>query len=167
MAVNSAAQAKYRVFDGSGGVHFVECFMCALQLVNDYDSLNISTYCDWYGPNYEVTVASSQFGGAVTVTPTTAMFLNGGSCVINRVAFNQSAADELLANGYSKFTLPEQHYDLPTDTKVSTVTQAILNSAENKAATSPIAPIVAAAFVGVVIIALSVLAYKKFRFTKN
>ena len=91
------------------------------------------------------------------------MFLNGGSCVINRVAYNQTAADALLANGYSAYTLPEQHYDLPKETTLTPLTQAATTSTKNDSAQTPIIPIAIGAFAGAAIIALSVVAYKKFK----
>ncbi len=166
MEANANAQVKYKIKDGSGAIHYVECFMCALNLINDHDTLTISTYCDWYGPNYPIIVESSKFGKAVNVTPSTAIFLNGGSCVINRVAYNQTAADELLANGYSKHTLPEQHYDLPTDTKVATVANsAIMPNENNVIEPSASGLMLIGVIAGVAIIAVSIAAYKKFKLT--
>jgi hypothetical protein len=165
MTVNADAQAKYQIIDGTGKVHYAECYMCALNLINDYDNLTITSYCDWYGPNYLVTVVSSQFGKEVTVTPSTAIFLSGGSCVINRVAYNQTAADALLANGFSEYTLTEQHYALPANTKVTSVTQEALTLSKN----APALPsnlslsIIIGAVAGVIVIVLSVVAYKKLK----
>ena len=62
MDVTSESQVRYRVTDGNGKAHYVECYMCALQLINDYESLHIETYCDWYGPNYPITVDTSNYG---------------------------------------------------------------------------------------------------------
>jgi len=164
MDVTSADQVKYKIVDGNGTVHYAECYMCALDLVKKYDKLTITSYCDWYGPNYTVTVESQQFGKEVKVSPSTAMFLNGGSCVINRVAYNQTAADALLAGGFSKYSLPEQHYDLPNETNVTTVNQAALALTKNTANQTPIGPLIIGALAGVAIIALSVIAYKKLKF---
>jgi hypothetical protein len=161
MEVNPEAQAKYVIVDGNGTKHYAECFMCALNLINDYDQLTITTYCDWYGPNYPVTVQSSQFGKEVNVSPSNAMFLNGGSCVINRVAYNQTAADELLRNGFSMYTLQAQHYDLPSETKVSTIVVAATNTGQKDTPQSPIPLLTIGAIAGVAIIALSIIAYKK------
>ena len=38
MDVTADSQARYRVTDENGKVHYVECFMCAMQLVNDYEN---------------------------------------------------------------------------------------------------------------------------------
>jgi hypothetical protein len=167
MEVAEDAQAKYIITDGNGTVHYAECFMCALNLINKYDQLTITSYCDWYGPNYTVTVQSSQFGKDVNVTPSTAMFLNGGSCVINRVAYNQTAADVLLANGFSTYTLPEQHYDMPNGTNVTLVTQAAMTLAKNTSNPTLTVPIIIGVFAGAAIIGLSILSYKKLKSNKN
>ncbi len=138
--------------------------MCALNLLKKYDQLTISTYCDWYGSDYPITVQSSNYGANVTVTPSTAMFLNGGSCVINRVAYNQTAADLLLANGYSNNTLSSQHYPLPSDTKIISVSQAAVEFSQNKATLNPgeiPSLLIVGAVAGVAVVVLSVVAYFK------
>jgi hypothetical protein len=165
MDVPADAQAKYSITDGNGIVHYAECYMCALQLINRYDQVTIASYCDWYGPNYTVTVESSQYGKVVNVTPSTAMFLNGGSCVINRVAYNKSAADALLANGFSKYTLSEQHYDLPTGTKATTVEEAAMTFADTSPAPTSQTPLIliVATVVGVAIIATTCVAFWKMK----
>jgi hypothetical protein len=167
MEVAADAQTKYLITDGNGTAHYAECYMCALNLINKFDQLTINSYCDWYGPNYTVTVQSSQFGKDVNVTPPTAMFLNGGSCVINRVAYNQTAADALLANGFSRYTLPEQHYDMPNGTNVTTLTQAAITLAKNTSNPTLTVPIIIGVFAGAAIIGLSILSYKKLKSNKN
>jgi hypothetical protein len=137
--------------------------MCALNLVNDYDQLTITSYCDWYGPNYTIAVQSSNFGQLVNVSPSTAMFLNGGSCVINRVAYNQTAANQLMANGFSTYTLQEQHHDLPANTNIESLTNAALSLAKNNTNQSPTIPIAIVAFAGVVIIAMSFVIYRRMK----
>lgn len=164
MEVTAEAQTKYVITHGNGALHYAECFMCALNLVNKYDKLDIITYCDWYGLNYPITIQSSQYGKEVTVNPPTALFMNGGSCVINRAAYNQTAADLLLANGYSQHTLLEQRYALPSDTKVSSVVQAALMFNQNKPAQSSQTipfPLIIGVIAGGVIIVSSVVAYHK------
>jgi hypothetical protein len=163
MEVNADAQARYIIVDGSGQTHYVECFMCALNLLNDYDNLTITTCCDWYGSSYPITVQSQQFGAVVNVTPSTAMFLKGGSCVTNRVAYNQTAADQLLANGFSQYTLSEQCYDLPADTTVALVANYALVSAKNDVNPTATGPVLIAGTAGAAIIALSIVAYKRLR----
>ena len=125
MDVTPESQTRYSVTDGTGTVHYVECFMCAMQLINDFETLHIATYCDWYGPNYPITINTSNYGKTVNVSPPNAIYLRGGSCVTARAAYNQTAADNLLSNGYSQYTSPEQHYALPSTTQVKLVNDAI------------------------------------------
>jgi hypothetical protein len=165
MDVSADAQARYVITDGNGNVHYVECFMCALQLLKDYPTLHMQTYCDWYGPSYPITVDSTNYGQDVVVTPSTAMFLRGGSCVTARAAYNQTAADNLLTNGYSQYTSPEQQYALPSTTQVKTVNDAIdAWYVQPKATTTPTNLILALAVVaGVVVVVMSFVAYKKIK----
>ncbi len=166
MKVSPEAQARYLATDETGAVHYVECFMCALNLVKSYSQIHIVTSCDWYGPNYQITIDSKNFGNEVTVNPSAAMFLNGGSCVINRAAYNQTAVDALLVNGFSQFTLNDQHYALPSSTKVATVLNAALEYGKTSTTTdSPQinAVLFVAAVVGAVVIAGSFLAFRKLR----
>lgn len=166
MDVTPADQVKYQIVDGTGTVHYAECFMCALRILNDYNDVNITTYCDWNGPNRTITVQSTNYGSQVTVTPSTAMFLNGGSCVINRVAYDQTAANDLLANGFSsQYTLPEQCYPMPTGTNVTSVKDAALSFAAKPSTPVgiPTALILIAAVAAIVIVVGAVVAYKKLK----
>ena len=170
MTVSLEAQARYLATDGTGTVHYVECFMCALNLVKEYSQVHIVTSCDWYGPGYAITVDSKNFGKEVTVDPSTAMFLNGGSCVINRAAYNQTAADMLLANGYSQFTLSDQHYALPSNTKVASVLNAALAYGGTSTTAEPPQTntvLIAVAAIGAAVIAGSFLAFKKLKNTEK
>jgi hypothetical protein len=163
MDVTFESQLRYIVTDGNGNDHFVECYMCALALVNDYEAVHIETYCDWYGPDYPITVDSSNYGGKVIVNPSTAMFLRGGSCVTARAAYNQTAADNLLAQGFSQYTSSEQLYALPASTQVKLVSEAIdlWYSEPRTTGTSTSLALVLVAVIGATIVISSVFAYKK------
>ena len=167
MDVTPESQARYKVTDVTGNIHYVECFMCAMQLINDYETLHIETYCDWYGPNYPITVDTSNHGATVVVNPSTAIFLRGGSCVTARAAYNQTAADNLMANGFSQYTSPEQLYLLPSTTQVKLVNDAIsIWYAKADTTAAPTSLMLALALVvGVVIIVGSVFAFKKLKST--
>jgi hypothetical protein len=167
MDVTADSQARYQVTDGNGNIHYVECMMCALSLINDYEIVNIRTYCDWYGPNYPIAVVSSNYGASVTVTPSTALFLRGGSCVTARAAYNQTAADNLLTNGFSQYTSPEQQYALPSSTEVKTIANAIqtwyallVNSNSDN---SSQLTLIVAAIVGIAVIIGTAIGYKKIK----
>jgi hypothetical protein len=165
MDVTPESQTRYKITDGTGNIHYVECFMCAMQLINDYQTLHIATYCDWYGPTYPIEVDTSNYGATVSVNPPTAIFLRGGSCVTARAAYNQTAADNLLSNGFSQNTSPEQQYALPSTTQVKLVNDAISTwyaKADATAAPTSLTLVLALA-VGIVIIISSVVAYKKLK----
>jgi hypothetical protein len=168
MDVTAESQARYKVTDGNGNVHYVECFMCALQLVNDYETLHIKTYCDWYGPNYPVTIDTTNYGNTVTVNPTTATYIRGGSCVTARAAYNQTAVDALMASGFSQYTSPEQRYALPSDSMVTLVKDAVLNIAQNSPTKDAqggqnTTVLLAVAAAGIAFIAIAVVAFKKLK----
>jgi hypothetical protein len=165
MDVNAESQARYKVTDGNGKVHYVECFMCALNLVNDYETLHIETFCDWYGPNYPIAIDSTNYGAALIVSPSTAIFLRGGSCVTARAAYNQTAADNLLAKGFSQYTSPEQQYPLPSTTQVKLVNDAIGTwyAQPNTTATPASLTLVLISIVGIAVVAGSIFAFKKMK----
>jgi hypothetical protein len=165
MDVTSDSQARYKITDGTGNVHYVECFMCAMQLINNYETLHMTTYCDWYGPNYPITVNTSNYGATVNVSPSTALFLRGGSCVTARAANNQTAADNLLANGFSQYTSLEQRYALPSTTQIKLVNDAIYNwYAKADVTGAPSSLMLSLALVvGVIIIGVSIFAFKKLK----
>jgi hypothetical protein len=165
MTVSADSQARYRITDGQGNLHYVECFMCALELINQYDTLHIETTCDWYGPGYPIIVDSKGYGQTVNVNPSNAIFLRGGSCVTARVAYNQTAADNLLTNGFSQYASSEQHYSLPSTTEVKSVKNAIqtwyIQADTNQGPVS--ITLIFALVIGLVMIGGSVVAYKKLK----
>ncbi len=165
MDVSPDSQTRYRITDGNGNIHYVECFMCALQLVNDYQTLHIETYCDWYGPNYTIVINTTNYGQAVTASPSTTMYLRGGSCVTARAAYNQTAADNLLANGFSQYTSTEQRYALPSTTQVKLVNDAINTwyAQADATAGSTSLTLILGLIVGAAIIGGTVIAYKKIK----
>jgi hypothetical protein len=165
MDVTPDSQTRYRITDGTGKIHYVECFMCAMQLINDYDSLKIQSYCDWYGPNYPITINALNYGKTVSISPSTAIYLRGGSCVTSRAAYNQTAADNLLTSGFSQYTSPEQHYALPSTTQVKLMNDAINSWYAQADTTAAPTSLVLVLFlvVGVAIIGGSIVAYKRLK----
>ena len=128
MNVAADSQAYLKVVDANGTVHYVECIMCALKLLNktNYEQLNITAYCDWYGPNYNITINAREHGNVVSVNPPNAMVVSGGGCTKNRIAYNQTAVDALIANGYSNYTTTMLRTALPANATVMTIAQAAL-----------------------------------------
>ena len=163
MQVGEDAQQHFAVYDGDGTRHWVECIGCALKLLKTYDTIRIETYCDWYGPDYPVVAEISQQGAVTTVNPSTAVILMGGGCTANRVAYNQTAADELLANGYSEYTMMMMQQALPANTNVTTIQKRALTFAATSEEAAPQSYLLPAviAVVGIVVIAGAIVAYKK------
>ena len=163
MEVGADAQQHFAVYDGDGTKHWVECIGCSLKLLKTYDTIRIETYCDWYGPDYPVVAEISQQGAVTTVNPSTAVILMGGGCTANRVAYNQTAADELLANGYSAYTMMMMQQALPANTNVTTIQKRALTFAATSEEAAPQSYLLPAviAVVGIVVIAGAIVAYKK------
>jgi hypothetical protein len=165
MTVGADAQDHLKVFDGNGTRHWVECIGCALKLLKTCDTLHIETYCDWYGPNYTVTIDISEHGKVTTVTPDTALLLIGGGCTGNRVAYNQTAADSLLANGYSQYTMTMMQQTLPANTNTTSFPAKALTFTIADTAQPSSQPLMLAliAVVGIAVIAGSLIAFKKLK----
>jgi hypothetical protein len=98
MVVTADDEFHFKITDGQNQTRKVECIMCALNLIKFAETLHIETFCDWYGPNYKITIDSTEYGAQVTVNPDTAMYLYIGDCENNRIAYNQTAADNLQAS---------------------------------------------------------------------
>lgn len=166
MTVGPDALAHLKVTDGNGATHYVECIGCALKLLKTYDTIHIETYCDWYGPDYPITADISQHGAVSNINPESALLLVGGGCTGNRVAYNQTAADELLANGFSQYTMMMMKQALPANTNVTTITKRALTFAPTETTTetpqSPVIPIVLVVVAAAIVIG-SIVAYKKLK----
>ena len=165
MQVGADAEKHFKVYDGSDTIHYACCIGCALKMLKTYDTLHIETFCDWYGPDYPVVVDISEHGNVTSVDPATALLLIGGGCTGNRVAYNQMAADALLANGFSEHTLLIGQQALPVNTNVTTFPKRAMTFAattEEEAPQSYLFPAVLA-IVGGVVIAGAIVAYKKLK----
>ena len=106
MNVDVTGQARFKIFDATGTLHIACCPVCALRLQRTYGDLNITSFCDYYGPNYPITIIAKNNGTDVTVNPPNALIITAGGCTKNRIVYNSSAADALLAppnNGTSKW----------------------------------------------------------------
>ncbi len=122
MIVTADDQWHFKITDGDGNPVYAECFLCAVHLIKQYDSLHIETFCDYYGSDYKITIDSTGKGQHVTVSPSTAMvlYVESNICENNRVAYNQTAADYLTSN-YTELTSKLQQHDWPTPPTVMTV----------------------------------------------
>jgi hypothetical protein len=165
MTVGNDALNHLMVTDGNGTRHYVECIGCAFKLLKTYDTIKIVTFCDWYGPNYTITADISEHGAKAAVNPSTALILIGGGCTGNRVAYNQTAADQLIANGFSNYTMMMMHQALPSNTNTTTLVAKANTFAvgtTESPAFSPTTPIVLAV-AGIAVIVVAFVAFKKLK----
>jgi len=166
MTVGADALDHLKVTDGNGTRHYVECIGCALKLLKTYDSIHIETYCDWYGPDYKIIAEISQHGALTTVDPATVLLLVGGGCTGNRVAYNETAADALLAKGFSENTMMMMQQPLPANTNVTTIPVKAMTFATNNAAdAAQLSPFVVIVLfiVAVAVITGAIVGYKKLK----
>ena len=109
MSVDATGQARFKIVDGSGNSHVACCPICAFKMVKTYGQLNITSFCDYNGPSYPITIVAKNYGSSLTVNPQTAQVILGGGCAKNRLVYNSAAADALLAapnSGSSKWLSP-------------------------------------------------------------
>jgi hypothetical protein len=124
MVVTADDELHFKITDGQNQTRKVECIMCALNLIKFAETLHIETFCDWYGHNCKITIDSTEYGAQVIVNPDTTMYLYVGDCENNRIAYNQTAADN-LKTGYSQYTSLLQQHDWSTTPDVIPITQAL------------------------------------------
>ena len=164
MVVTADDQWHFKVTDGSGNSIYVECIMCALNLIKRYDTLHIETFCDYYGPDHPITIDSTGKGAQVTVNPTTAMYLYTGSCENNRVAYDQAAAD-YLETGYTQYTSKFQQHDWQMQPSVVSVVEGVnlYNEMTVQEADKSFIIILLGVVIAVVAAAIAVLAYTRLK----
>ena len=129
MTVDVTGQARFKIFDATGTLHIACCPVCALRMQRTYGDLNITAFCDYNGPSYPITIISRNNGTDVTVNPSTALIIAAGSCTKNRIVYDSSAADALLAppnNGTSKYLS-----QLSNDTVAANATRLTSNSSSS------------------------------------
>lgn len=170
MEVTSEIQSHIKITDGNGAAHYACCQGCMFRLldpVKGSPTLHIETYCDYYGPNYRIVIDASKNGNVTVCQPATASVLLGtkivASCANNRIAYNQTAANALVAQGYSQYTMKWQQQALPAGTPVMSVPAvAVAMAKKGMAYTAPSAlvPGIVGA-VGVFTLLGAVVAYKK------
>jgi len=131
MTVDAMGQTRFNIVDVNGTRHYACCPVCALRLLKSYGELNITSFCDEYGPSYPITIQIKSYGSEVTVNPASALILLGGGCAKNRIVYNSSAADALLAppkNGTSRWLSPITNATvLPNATRVGVAQAALTN----------------------------------------
>ena len=96
MNVDATGQERFRITDASGGQHVACCPICAFKLIKTYGELTITSFCDYNGPTFPITINAKQYGSVLTVNPQSAQVILGGGCPKNRLVYNSAAADALL-----------------------------------------------------------------------
>jgi hypothetical protein len=171
MLITSEMMEHFVITDGQGNRLYACCQGCMLRLldpVRGWEKLHIETFCDWYGPACKIVIDAEEHGNVVTVVPQTARILLGSkvvkSCANNRIAYNDTAVQQLLTHGYSQYTMKFQQHPLPEGTPVLPVPQAA-NMLATNVGIAYVAPnpwlIVGVVAIGVVILAGSGMAYKR------
>ncbi len=123
MDVTADSQARYRVTDENGKVHYVECFMCAMQLVNDYENFILKPTATGMDETMQ-SLSTHRIMGQKSLLIYQQLFFSGRKLCNARVAYNQTAADD-LANGFSQYISPERQYKLRATTEVKQIIEAI------------------------------------------
>jgi len=129
MTIDAIGQVRFNIVDVNNTRHYACCPVCALKLIKTYGDLNITAFCDYNGPSYPITINAKGYGSEVSVSPTSALIILGGGCAKNRIVYNATAADLLLAppnNGASSWLSPLTNATvLPNATRIG-VAQAAL-----------------------------------------
>ena len=131
MNVDATGQERFRITDASGGQHVACCPICAFKLIKTYGELNITSFCDYNGPSFPITINTKQYGSVLTVNPQSAQVILGGGCTKNRLVYNSAAADALLAppnNGTSKWLSPLTNATVLANATRMGVAQAVLQN---------------------------------------
>ena len=113
--------------------------MCAFKLIKTSGGeANITTFCDYYGPSYPITISAKINGSKVTINPQSAIVIAGGGCAKNRLVYNSTAADLLLAppnSGSSRWLSPMQNASVAGNATRTSLAQQILQTAGGSAST--------------------------------
>ncbi|HID18379.1 TPA: hypothetical protein EYP27_02440 [Candidatus Bathyarchaeota archaeon] len=147
------------------------CIGCVFRLLDPergWDELYIETFCDYYGPDKPIRIHVWNHGKNCEVDPPTAKVLLGAkivkSCAVNRIVYDDYAAEKLLKIGYTEHTMKYQHVPLPEGTPVIPPCKCAPMLAEKVGIAyvppSPIVP-VSFAIVGIVILLVSIVMYRR------
>ena len=78
MDIDAIGQARFNITDTSGGQYVACCPGCALMLQRTLGDLNITSFCDYYGPSYPINIIAKNNGTDVTVNPPSALIIIAG-----------------------------------------------------------------------------------------
>jgi len=147
------------------------CIGCVLRLLDPergWDELYIETFCDYYGPDHPIRIHVWNHGKNCEVDPPTAKVLLGAkivkSCALNRIVYDDYAAEQLLKIGYTEHTMKYQHVALPEGTPVIPPCKCAPMLAEKVGiAYVPPSPMIPASFaiIGIVILLVSIVMYRR------
>ena len=131
MIITSDMKEHIFITDSQSNRIYACCQACMLRIldpVKGYDQIHIETFCDWYGPEFKIIIEARNHGNSTVVNPDTALLLLGAmvvpGCSNTRIAYNQTAAEMLLMDGYSKYTMIHQRNELPEGTPIRTIQSA-------------------------------------------
>jgi len=170
MLITPDMKEHFFITDGEGNRIYVCCQACMLRIldpVKGYDQIRIETFCDWYGPEYKIIIEAKNHGNDTMVNPDTVVLLLGAmvvpGCGSTRIAYNQTAAEMLLMDGYSKYTMMHQRNQLPEGTPIVTVASAA-TMLSTRVGITYVAPrpwlVIAVSVIGVIVLAESSLMHK-------
>ena len=171
MIVTPEIKEHIKIVDGSSVTHYACCQGCMLRLLDPktgFSTLHIETFCDYYGSGYKITIDATLNGNKTITTPSTAVILLGtkvvASCANNRIAYNQTAAETLIRDGYSSNTMSWQKNPLPQGTPIMSVAMTAKAMAQKGISYTPpslMVPIILTSF-GVIILVVSGVVLKRY-----
>jgi len=170
MIITSDMKEHIFITDSQSNRIYACCQACMLRIldpVKGYDQIHIETFCDWYGPEFKIIIETRNHGNSTVVNPDTALLLLGAmvvpGCSNTRIAYNQTAAEMLLMDGYSKHTMIHQRNELPEGTPIKTIPSAA-TMLSTRVGITYIAPkpwlVIALTVIGIIVLAESFVAYK-------
>ena len=173
MLITPEMDEHFEIYDEDGNRVHSCCIGCVFRLldpVRGWDELHLKTFCDWYGPDYVITIDMYDHGKRVEFTPDTAKAMLGAkvvkSCANNRIAYNQTAVEALLKNGYHpENTMTYQHSALPEGTFPIAPPSKVAPVLAEDPGIAYVPPstllLVSFAIIGVVILVATIVAYRK------
>ena len=170
MIITSDMKEHIFITDSQSNRIYACCQACMLRIldpVKGYDQIHIETFCDWYGPEFKIIIDARNHGNSTVVNPYTALLLLGAmvvpGCSNTRIAYNQTAAEMLLMDGYSKYTMIHQRNELPEGTPIKTIPSAATTLSTTVGITY-IAPkpwlVIAPTVIGIIILAECLMMHK-------
>jgi hypothetical protein len=174
MVISAESDANYRINDTSTNQKLWACCSgCMLRLAAAHPDMHIDALDSWYGESVQKISIDIADGSVSSVSPDTALIVLGSkvtnSCASNRIALNQTSAQLLRDNGYNADNpLSPFKTEVPATAPLLTVQQALVPLKAKGITYTPPSPITmyAAAIVGVAVLVIGIIAWKKLLPTK-